>query len=466
MRGRKATGCPQLIDGKWFVRVTDPVTKRRPYIPLGDQVASKEAAEVVAPIVAMKYRHGGLVKAGSPETVSEWFDRWIANREKKLSSTRNDRSRFDNHIDPVIGKLPMRSVSRSDLERLVRALDEKVQRNELSWKTAVNVWAVASKMFSDAKTTKIVELRVRPDDNPASDVEGPDRGIARAKAYLYPSEFLQLVGCEQVPRRWRHMFAVCTYLYVRRGELAALKVGDVDLAHNVVHVHSAEGENTSKAKRDRGATKTGITRRIPIEPTLQPLLAYLCHGRAKQEFLMDLPWEDQLAKGLRMYLQKAGVDREELFADDETRKPITFHDLRATGITWAAVRGDDDLKIRQRAGHTDFTTTQRYIREAENLRDIDFGEVFPKLPESLTATISSVKTSPGNFQRGYVPRIVGGYQCEGGDLNASETAGNKLFDAKVGSEQRPLAPATDEMTIDNDNDYEVQLMTMLGEVVK
>jgi hypothetical protein len=25
--------------------------------------------------------------------------------------------------------------------------------------------------------------------------------------------------------------------------------------------------------------------------------------------------------------------------------------LRATGITWAAVRGDDPLRIKQRAGH-------------------------------------------------------------------------------------------------------------------
>jgi hypothetical protein len=55
--------------------------------------------------------------------------------------------------------------------------------------------------------------------------------------------------------------------------------------------------------------------------------------------------------------------------------------LRATGITWCAVRGDDPLKIKQRAGHTTFSTTVRYIREAENVRDA-FGDVFPPLPLS------------------------------------------------------------------------------------
>jgi hypothetical protein len=47
-----------------------------------------------------------------------------------------------------------------------------------------------------------------------------------------------------------------------------------------------------------------------------------------------------------------------------------------------AVRGDDPLKIQERAGHTDFETTQGYIRMAEGLRE-GFGEVFPPLPPEL-----------------------------------------------------------------------------------
>ncbi|MGO9836600.1 MAG: site-specific integrase [Polyangiaceae bacterium] len=79
-----------------------------------------------------------------------------------------------------------------------------------------------------------------------------------------------------------------------------------------------------------------------------------------------------------------GFDRADLFTSDETRKAITFHDLRATGITWCAVRGDDALKIKQRAGHASFSTTEGYIREAENMRD-GFGAVFPALPADLLA---------------------------------------------------------------------------------
>jgi hypothetical protein len=40
------------------------------------------------------------------------------------------------------------------------------------------------------------------------------------------------------------------------------------------------------------------------------------------------------------------------------------------------------LKIKQRAGHTTFQTTEGYIREAEAVRQ-GFGDVFPTLPAGL-----------------------------------------------------------------------------------
>jgi hypothetical protein len=41
-----------------------------------------------------------------------------------------------------------------------------------------------------------------------------------------------------------------------------------------------------------------------------------------------------------------------------------------------AVRGDDPLKIKQRCGHTTFSTTELYIREAEAVQE-GFGVPFP-----------------------------------------------------------------------------------------
>jgi hypothetical protein len=93
--------------------------------------------------------------------------------------------------------------------------------------------------------------------------------------------------------------------------------------------------------------------------------------------------QKKAAQQLREHLIRAGITRADLFADDESRKPLTFHDAgRATGITWMALRGDDPLKIQRRAGHADFDTTQIYIREAEALGP-DVGKPFPPLPAGL-----------------------------------------------------------------------------------
>jgi integrase len=319
-------------------------------------------------------------KAGAPpagESVATWAERWFTAREQRgLTSVDTDRGRFGRWIAPHLGSKPLVEVTRDDIEALVEHLDTSVRAKELSWKSAINVWGTVAMMFKDACSAKVRALRVRS-DNPAAGVVGPDRGIKKAKAYLYPSEFLQLVSCEAVPLTWRRAIALSAYLYVRAGELRALEWEDVDVARGTVHVHRGlDREGRGKA------TKTGVARRIPVEPALLPLLrAMQAEGHAGAR-VIRLPDDRHLARALRGLLEKAGLTRADLYASDATRKAMTWHDLRATGLTWLAVRGDDPLKIKQRAGHATFSTTEGYIREAEALH-VGFGDVFPQLPADL-----------------------------------------------------------------------------------
>src|SRR5690606_34404851 len=92
---------------------------------------------------------------------------------------------------------------------------------------------------------------------------------------------------------------------------------------------------------------------------------------------------DDGAIELRPALEVAGVTREELFRRRSPNVPITQHDLRATGITYLAMRGESDDGIRERAGHTDFKMTQVYIRRGRRLVGAELGEPFAALPESL-----------------------------------------------------------------------------------
>ncbi|MGD0679646.1 MAG: site-specific integrase [Polyangiaceae bacterium] len=303
-----------------------------------------------------------------------WLHAWITSRKAKGISTRENEAHYKHHIAPATGGKHVRDWTADDFRRLSRELDAKVQAGALKWKTAWNIWGTASRMSKDAVRSKRDDLRVR-DDDPARNVAGPDRGAHTSKQYLYPSEFLRFVACDEVPLAWRRLVALAIYLYPRAGELRVLQwEEDVDLEHGTVHVHRARNRDTGGTK----STKTKHARRFNIEPNLLPLLRTMQSESNARGPVIAMPSERTLARALRGWIKRAGVTRTELFVADATRKAITFHDLRATGITWMAIRGDDPLRIQQRAGHEDFTTTQGYIREAEAVRD-GFGEVFPSL---------------------------------------------------------------------------------------
>jgi integrase len=375
---------PTLADGSRGDRVCQP--------PGMSEAKAREKAAALTQLAAQKgiarpKPEPSLSDASarpSPQpgmTLKDWTDAWCDGRERRgLTSVNDDRGRLRKWILPRLdGMRPATSVAAGDLERFVEQLDELVRAGELSWKTAKNVWGLVSKMFDDMCRSKVTALRVRK-DNPARDVRGPDAGVKKSKAYLYPSEFLALMCCEKIPLRWRQIIAVQIYTYTRAGELEALGVEDVDLAHRVIHVHRAIDRNWGGVKE----TKTNAPRRFAVEPELFPLLEQLvdeARDEERKELVRAPPLSKQSAR-LRDYLRKAGVKRAELYADDATRKNITWHDLRATGITWMAIRGDDPQKIMHRAGHEDMATTMGYIREAEALEYLQ-GDVFPRLPRAL-----------------------------------------------------------------------------------
>lgn len=332
----------------------------------------------------------------SGKTVAAYAKLWITSREGRLTSVRDDRSRLRDHVLPLVGDLDVAAFTRDDVERVVESLDAKIVAGSLNWKTARNVWATFTKLCDDAANAKRRDLRVRG-DNPAAGVRAPDRGAAKAKQYLYPSEFSRFVSCEAVPVTWRRNTAVAIYTYMRDGELRELRWEDVDLEHETILVHHAWDRRAKKSKD----TKTGIKRRIPIHPNLLPLLRAM-HAESKGEGLvLDMPSERTMARALRRWLRRAGVARDDLFEERSTTlKPIRWHDMRATGITWSIIAGIDPIKVQHRAGHTDPKMTAEYTREAESFAGQAFGEPFPALPFSSLGMPSGGDPHGGNGSGG------------------------------------------------------------------
>lgn len=404
--GRPAVGSVFFEGGRWKVRVTTNAG-RRPVLPVCDvgalaeddtQRAEKAGAEIAREVRETGWEPGqdapaAIVATRRDETVSQWFARWDEDRDHKLERARCNRADFRKWIEPIIGHFAIATLKRSDVERVVRHLDAAVVRSDIRWKTARNVWGTLSKMMRDCCRSKQPALRVR-DDNPASNVEGPDRGVNRSGPYLYPTELTKLVVNAVIPIARRRLYALAVYTGLRRGELAALRWEDVDLDAGNILVHRAEDFDTGEEK----STKTKQTRRVPIEPHLRPMLEAM-RGKAKEHVI---GMETHLPRLLRADLARVGCTRPELTANDDTRRPLDFHDLRHTYGTWRAIRGDDAMKIQRGMGHAALEMTQMYINDAETF-DPNFGAgVFGPLPDALlsSGSVSAADESPQETSSG------------------------------------------------------------------
>jgi integrase len=371
-------------------------------------------------IVAVPQRRARKVRQASAadgETFELYVKRWLADRERRgLSSVMSDRGRLKQHVYPVLEGKPVATIGREDVRAVVEHLDDVVRAGTISWRTAVKAWGIVTKLFSDACESKSAALRLRG-DNPTAGVRGPDRGEYKGKQWLYPSEVAALIayeggdGAPGVPLRWRRLYALAAYLYLRPGELAALEWKDVQLEHGYVHVHQALDIRTGRVK----PTKTGITRKVPIRPTLRPLLVAMSkemnakgrvvqhtHDNQGEGHAHGMPPLEDLAATLRVHLLRAGVTRSDLHDEQSTTKRVTFYDLRATGITWEVLDSTEHVRIMQRAGHRNFSTTQGYIREAEAV-GLDIGAPFPTLPATLlksreSSTAEAIKSSQQSSQ--------------------------------------------------------------------
>jgi integrase len=145
--------------------------------------------------------------------------------------------------------------------------------------------------------------------------------------------------------------ALAIYTYTRDAELRVLRWSDID--HGIVDITRAFNRRNP---REVKGTKSDAPRRFAVEANLLPLLEAM-RSTDGTALVVKLPSERAMARNLRRWLVKAGVTRAALHKGSDTSQNITWHDLRATGATWMAVRGDDAHKIMQRCGHKSFSTT-------------------------------------------------------------------------------------------------------------
>ncbi len=241
------------------------------------------------------------------------------------------------HVDAVFGRWAVAKIEHADVADWVTAMSEKSGPDMVRY-----AHRVLCLLLDHAMRTRRIPVNV------ARGVRLPRRPPARDR-FLTASQVRALA--DKLGRDGDLVLAM-TYLGLRWSELAALRVGDVDLGRRRVHV--VERATEVGGRVDVSAPKSQASNRyIAIPELLVPMLKERIDGRTADALVFTAPNGGYLRN--RNWRQRSGFDA----AAKALGLVVTPHDLRRTFGSLARAAGADLRWIQKAMGHESITTTAR-----------------------------------------------------------------------------------------------------------
>ncbi len=294
----------------------------------------------------------------------EWAKQWFETTAHLKPKTRVEyESNLRNHVLPFFGDKPIGAIDAVGVRQFVSAL----RADGLEHGTVKKAKAVLSMVLGSAAEAGAIKA------NPCANVR-IGRAARREMVFLNPDEVEALADAIVDPYGTLVRFAAYTGL--RAGEIAALRVGRLNLLHRRVEV----AESLSIIPRQGlmfGPTKNYQRRSVPLPTFLVDELAeYLAtRGPLGRDALVFTSPNDAPLRQHHFYWRhfKPAVVRAELEVQPR------FHDLRHTCVALLIAEGAHQLTIMRRLGHSSIQVT------------LDtYGHLFPELEEDVTQRLDAV----------------------------------------------------------------------------
>jgi integrase len=293
----------------------------------------------------------------------QWLDDYLPGRNLKLTTTNGYRQTLHKHLLPHFGTTTLEELERKP-ELIDRYITSKT-RQGLSPKTITNHLLLLQVMLKRAVRWRLIR------SNPVTETERP-RYRQPEMNILSETEIARLwtaytqleQDASEEERVWWRLARTITFTglttALRRGELLALRWKDIHLLDHQLTVREA------LVKGCFTTPKTPSSRRlIELGPRTQQLLSQHWQEspfQGDEELVFCHPQKgtpldpSKLARAyMRPALKAAGIS-----------KPFRpFHDLRHTALTHEAAAGNPMTHIKNKAGHTHTSTTERYIHAAQ-----------------------------------------------------------------------------------------------------
>ncbi len=207
--------------------------------------------EVTAAVVTGQYVDPKLGK----KTLSTYAREWQKTQVASEATARIVDNALRLHIEPLLGRKPIASVRKSDVQGLVKALSA-----HLAPRSVRNVYDVFARILSAAVEDRIIAV------SPCQKIALPEKGNTEVVPPTV-EEVERVV--ELMPDRYRAAAVLLAGSGLRIGELLGLKVTDIDFLRREVRV---ERQRLQNGKIGDPKSKKS-TRTVPIAPVIVETLA-------------------------------------------------------------------------------------------------------------------------------------------------------------------------------------------------
>jgi len=296
-------------------------------------------------------------------TFGEMADLFLEWSENNKKSYRDDKNRYEKHLEPRFKDTPIKDLSPFDLERLKASLKKK----KLSPGTITQCLQLTRAIFRKTKGW----------GHHASDFPKVDfpKVSNRRVAFLTQDQAGALL--DAVKKKSTQLWCQCVlslYAGLRFKEIASLELSDLDFEASTIHVRDSKGG----------------TRHAYITEPIKAMFEEWWTVADKKPGLIFPAWpggrkptEEKKKRKLKpSTIQKRGTIQtrvspvfartvDELKLNDgitDHRQKVVFHTLRHTFASWLVMGGESLQTVQELMGHKDISTTMRYSHLAPDIK--------------------------------------------------------------------------------------------------
>jgi len=318
------------------------VVYRRPDNSQGQKrgfTTKRDAELYLAQVETSKARGDYINPTDAKIVVATLGAEWLEGRRAilKPSTFHSVESTWRVHVQPKWGKRAIGGVRHSEVQTWVSDLNSRYSATTVLRAHGI-IAAILDSAVRDKRLTR----------NPARDVTLPKK-LRATRAYLTHPQVAALAATSRFPT----IIYTLAYTGLRWGELAGLRVGNVDFARRRLLVE--ENAVQVNATIHVGSTKTGRARSVPFPPFLAESLRSACGHKSRDQLVFSNVGEHLRRPQSHDGWFAAAVRRAQ--ADDPAFPRISPHDLRHTAASLAISAGANVKAVQRMLGHASATMT-------------------------------------------------------------------------------------------------------------